>query len=133
MLTHSLMIAATALLAAAISAFAQQSSSGQGIGYPTVAAALEALRGKSGAKFSIQGGWTIVEESASHTIWSFTPPNHPAHPAAVKRTIVEKDGAIYFQMNGLCQAKKPDCDKLLAEFEALNDRIRENLRRGARP
>ena len=59
-------------------------SQGDGIGYPTVSAALEALRAREDTTVSDHDGWTIVEIPASNEIWSFTPVDHPAHPAAVR-------------------------------------------------
>jgi hypothetical protein len=32
-------------------------------------------------------------------------------------------------MSVLCQAEKSACDKLVAEFQALNDKMRESIRR----
>lgn len=108
-----------------LSAFAQQ---GTGVGFPTVAAALDALKTRSGAHVSVQGGWTIVDETAAATIWSFTPPTHPAHPAVVKRTMVVRDGAVSIEMRALCQAGKEACDKLMDEFNALNARMGQAIR-----
>jgi hypothetical protein len=121
------------ILAVALStpAHAQQAtSSGQGsIGYPSVAAALGALRAKSNVRISVQGGWTIVDDHDDLSLWSFTPANHPAYPAAVKRKIIQKDGAIYIEMSALCEASKVECDKLIAEFKALNEKVRERVRK----
>ena len=114
-----------------VAAFAQQGSPRlSSIGYPSVAAALEALKAKSDIKTSVQAGWTVVEDGM--TLWSFTPPGHPAHPAAIKRTLVEKDGAWHVEMNALCQADKTACDKLMAEFQALNEKMRESIERSHR-
>lgn len=99
----------------------------RGIGYPTVADALEDLRARPDVQLSIQDGWTIVNDPVSQTLWSFTPPGHPAHPTAVKRTIIERDGNIDMDMRALCQAAKADCDALMREFEALNAAFRESL------
>ncbi|GAA0552686.1 hypothetical protein GCM10009098_20490 [Rheinheimera aquimaris] len=111
----------------AFSAFASESSS---IGYKTVELALNALKSKEGTNLSIQGGWTIIEdkEDSNLVLWSFTPDSHPAHPAAIKRKVVEKNQKIYIQMSALCQAKKVDCDKLMQEFEQLN----QNIMKGSR-
>ena len=111
----------------AFSAFASESSS---IGYKTVELALNALKNKDGINLSIQGGWTIIEdkEESNLVLWSFTPDSHPAHPAAIKRKVVEKNQKIYIQMSALCQAKKEDCDKLMQEFEQLN----QNIMKGSR-
>jgi len=104
----------------------------KGIGYPTVSAALEALRARTDVAISSQGGWTIVTDSSRKTFWSFTPPGHPAHPTAVKRTVVEKDGGIFIEMGVLCQSERVACDKLMSEFQALNDTIRETTQRRIR-
>ncbi|MFY8274248.1 molecular chaperone DnaJ [Pseudoalteromonas sp. SSDWG2] len=111
----------------AFSAFASESSL---IGYKTVELALNALKNKEGTNLSIQGGWTIIEdkEESNLVLWSFTPDSHPAHPAAIKRKVVEKNQKIYIQMSALCQAKKEHCDKLMQEFEQLN----QNIMKGSR-
>jgi hypothetical protein len=100
------------------------------IGYPSVAAALDGLRAKSGVKLSNQSGFTVIEEPATHTLWTFTPAGHPAHPAVVRRAIVKEGDDLFVDMDVKCEAAKPACDKLVAEFLAMNDRIRENLNRG---
>ncbi|MDB5959390.1 MAG: heat shock protein DnaJ-like protein [Massilia sp.] len=97
------------------------------VGYPTVAAALEALKAKKDVTISIQGGWTIVDDAPAHTIWSFSPLGHPAHPAVVKRTIVENGGMVGMDMTALCQADKVSCDNLMEEFKALNARMSEAM------
>ena len=99
-MSASLVTACTAVLGAGLvssspSALAEEirESSNMDLGYATVAEALAGLRGRAGAQISQQGGWTIATESASSTIWSFTPPEHPAHPSAVKRTVVSQGGS----------------------------------------
>jgi hypothetical protein len=86
------------------------------------------VRTKNGVTVSLQSGWTIVEDRANLTLWSFTPSGHPAHPAAFRRTITEKDGAFFVQTDGLCEATKAACDKLMAEFQELNDKMRDAIR-----
>jgi hypothetical protein len=121
-------IGAAAFAIISADAFAQQGSPRlSSIGYPSVSAALESLKAKSDVKISVQAGWTVIEDGM--TLWSFTPPNHPAYPAAVKRALVEKDGAWHVEMNALCQADKAACDKLMAEFRTLNDNMRESIER----
>jgi len=61
--------------------------------------------------------------------WTFTQAAHPAHPAVVCRRVVESDGALRLEMNANCQAKKPACDALIAEFEQLNARMMEEMKR----
>ena len=117
----------------AFSASAQQAGSPNAgasdtstIGYPTVAAALEALMARGDVEVSNYHGWTIIDDRASGALWSFTPHDHPAHPAAVKRTTVNEGGNVYMVMNALCQAEKPACDRLMAEFQELNNQIRDS-------
>ena len=109
----------------ALFAYPSFSSENSSIGYETVDIALQAMKNKEGTKLSIQGGWTIIEdkEDSNMVLWSFTPESHDAHPAAIKRKVLEKNQAIYIQMSALCQAKKADCDKLMQEFELLNKNI----------
>jgi len=121
-------IVLTALLVVASSATAQQQPSESEIGYPTVAAALEALKARPDVKISVRDGWTIINDPTSGAVWSFTPPNHPAHPAAVKRTVVQKNGQVFLDMRALCQASKAACDKLISEFRELNEKAAESAR-----
>lgn len=79
-----------ALLVLALgNAHATDAPEAEGIGFPTVAAALEALRGRPDVSIRDNAGWIIVgvDTPEERSIWSFTPSGHPAHPAAVKRTV----------------------------------------------
>jgi hypothetical protein len=98
-------------------------------GFSSVATAFEAMKGKPGVRVSVTDGWTVVDDRAAATIWSFTPPGHPAHPSAVKRTVVQEGAEIFIRMGVACEAKKPACDKLVAEFNQLNQRMRQDLNR----
>jgi hypothetical protein len=120
-----------ALVATAVTAFAQQAEGPRpaGIGYATVAAALDAMRAKSGVNASVQSGWTVIEDRSTASLWSFTPPGYAAHPAAVRRTVTQQGNDVFIQMDVLCEAAKPACDKFVAEFNELNDRMRDSLRR----
>jgi hypothetical protein len=97
------------------------------IGYASVAAALKALRSKRGVTFNTQNGWLIAEEQAALTFWSFAPKGDPAYPSAVKRALVTKDGITYIDMNIRCEATKVSCDRLVIEFERLNEQARKSL------
>jgi Protein of unknown function (DUF4019) len=101
------------------------------MGYPTVAAALSALRAKPGVRIQDQQGWIIVTDtqSGTPTLWSFTPPGNPAHPSVVKRSLVaQKDGSTGIEMNILCEADKSSCDALVRQFQVLNDRAIEQVK-----
>jgi hypothetical protein len=99
------------------------------LGYSTVASALTGLQKKDGVRVSRQGGWTVIDDRAALTLWSFTPEGHPAHPAVIQRTIVEDQGNLFVQMHVLCEATKPACDNLVADFGKLNQQMTEDLRR----
>ena len=101
-------------------------SKSSALGYPNAPAALEALRRKPGVSISVQSGWTIATDRSAYAIWSFTPQGHPAHPSVVRRTVFEKDGSVHVRTNVLCKAAKPTCDNLVADFNHLNSRMRDN-------
>ncbi len=88
------------------------------IGYATVAAVREALRGDPTATFQEQQGWTVVasREHGQAVEWFFTPEGHPAYPAVIKRTVVEQDGTGLIDMTALCQTAQQACDLLLEDF-----------------
>lgn len=103
------------------------------IGYATVKEALDSLKKKAGTDVSVQGGWTIVsdKENGNMVLWSFSPENHDAHPAVIKRTVLEQGGFVKIRMTALCQAKKAPCDKLIEEFNELNAQIGKQMRNGS--
>ena len=98
-------------------AFAQDVDSAD-IPQANVAAVLESLRADSSAQFREQRGWTVVasRERGEPVEWFFTPEGHPAHPAVVKRTAVERDGVGMIDLAALCQADQAVCDQLLDDF-----------------
>jgi hypothetical protein len=106
-----------------------QEPADSGIGYPTVSAALQDLKTKPNAQIRAEDGWTVVEErnDTEMILWSFTPEDHPAHPAAIKRRVYESDGAVYIDMKALCEAEKAPCDALVEQFQAITERIRQQL------
>jgi hypothetical protein len=97
------------------------------IGYPTVEAAMTDLRSKSGVVFTEQQGWTVAEDRAALTYWSFPPAGNPAYPAAVKRQIVQTSGGVTVEMSVMCGASKAACDDLVRQFQALNARMKASL------
>jgi len=120
-----------ALMLAAIfagAAVAQDAKTKADFGYATVALALESMRAKSGVKTSMQSGWTVIEDPSTQSLWSFTPPGHSAHPSAVHRKVITEGDGILVQSNVLCEASKPACDAVVAEFNKLDQAVRESLR-----
>ena len=96
--------------------------------YPTAAAALEALRAKSGVKISTEAGWTVIEDRSTFSVWSFTPPGHPAFPAAIHRQVVQDGNNMFVKTSVLCEAPKSACDAVVAEFQKLNGQVRDELK-----
>jgi hypothetical protein len=97
--------------------------------YSSVAETMAALRVRSGLAVTQQGGWTGFQDSAAQTVWTFTPQNHPAHPAVVKRQVVQADGKILIRVTGLCESTKVACDRLMADFDKSNEAIRNYVHR----
>ena len=99
-----------------------------GIGYPSVAAALADLHSKPEVIFREEAGWIIAEDRSHFTLWSFATEGDPAYPSAVKRTAVqEAGGSVTMNMNILCESTQDACDKLVANFNELNERARDSL------
>lgn len=96
--------------------------------YRSVSEALEALKATPGVSMTETkpDGWIIASEGQS-IVWSFTPIGHYAHPAVVRREVVVREGNVSVQTRALCQAEKPACDKLIREFQELNERMRLDL------
>ncbi|WP_315742302.1 MULTISPECIES: hypothetical protein [unclassified Bradyrhizobium] len=99
------------------------------LGYPTVASALESLCAKPGTRSSMQSGWTVIEDKAALSVWSFAPSGHPAYPTAIRRHVVQDGDHLFIKMDVLCEAAKPACDTVVAEFERLNGIVRDDLKR----
>jgi hypothetical protein len=121
-----LVFVSSATAAGPASGQTQQTTS---IGYPSPAAALMALRSKPGVKIREENDWVVVNDPGEHTFWSITAAGNPAHPAAVKRTLVEQDGAIRIQMNILCGAPKTSCDLMVNQFKEINEGLAKSLRK----
>jgi hypothetical protein len=96
--------------------------------YTTAASALEAMRAKSGVKISVQSGWTVIEDRSTMSLWSFTPSGHPAHPAAIHRKVIQEGNNIFVKMDVLCEPPKPACDKVVTDFQGLNQQIRKDIK-----
>lgn len=125
---HRLLFGAwVALIATSTLALAQPTDA---IPYPTVAAALEGLRVKGGVNVRTESGFTVIEDARAMTIWTFTAAGHAAHPAVVRRAIVQRGDNIFVDMQVKCEAGKPACDTLTAEFQALTEQMRQSLNRG---
>jgi hypothetical protein len=122
-------ISAGFLISAAVAAQPLPEAPGSTIGYATVAAALKSLSARPDVHLNVQGGWTVADDRVNSTLWSFAPEGNPAYPAAVKRQIKEAKDGIYIETNILCEASKTACDKLVVDFQKLNEAIKQGLSR----
>ena len=93
------------------------------IGYASVKEALEELKAKPGVVVVTKpDGWIIATEPKVYAQWSFTPEGHYAHPAVVRRLVQQRpDGEVSVETSALCGAEQNACDRLMAEFRALNE------------
>ena len=106
------------------------SEPGLNVNSGTVSETLERARALSGASVTTTkpDAWVIVTEAGGMKVWSFTPSTHDAYPAVVLRHLKVRDnGNLYVEMTGHCEADKVSCDKLMKEFEALNERMRQQV------
>jgi hypothetical protein len=96
------------------------------IPYADVAAALEQLSAQPDVHVERQQGWTIVasSERGNAVQWFFTTQGHPAHPSVIKRTIVDRDGIGFVDLDALCQAPQDVCDRLIGDFRQTATRLR---------
>ncbi len=118
---------ATATWLAPAVASAQTASEGGDIGYPSVAAARKALEARSDVAMSRVNGWLSVEDPANKTLWTFAPEDDPAHPAAIKRTVVEEFDRVVIVMDIRCEGDTGACDALEEHFLSLNQSTRDQV------
>lgn len=76
------------------------------------------------------GRFTAFLDRRNSTVWTFARRPHPAAPAVVCRALATRaGGAVDLTMNVRCGGPRQDCDALFAEFQRLNERFRQQLRR----
>ena len=100
--------------------------------YKMVAEALADIKARPGAEVNIAqpSGWTIISFKNPMEIWSFAPVGHYSYPSAVRRAVRESpEKRVYIDMAVLCEADKVSCDKLVREFQELNNRAAESKRK----
>ena len=59
--------------------------------------------------------------------WVFTLPSEPAHPAVTCRQVIFRGGALYLDRQLVCGASRKECDRLAAEFEAVDEQARQAI------
>jgi hypothetical protein len=71
--------------------------------------------------------YVALENGRDGTLWTFTLPAHPAHPAAVCRRVMERRGIIDIPTTIVCHGSEGACATLKSDFEALNARMVDEL------
>lgn len=95
------------------------------IGYPSVAAARAALADRQDVRMSLADGWLNIEDPAQRTLWTFAPESDPAHPAAIKRSVIPQSDALVIRMDIRCEGAIDACDALEQHFLGLNQSASE--------
>jgi hypothetical protein len=67
--------------------------------------------------------YVTVNDAANGAIWTFTVAGHPAHPSVVCREPVEDGGKLRIDMGVQCEASVEECERLVRDFEALNQKM----------
>ena len=111
-----------------MTAGAQQSSDENPVGYDSVDEALQALQSDSNVQMTTHDSWTVAveQQDGATVIWSFTPEDHIAHPAVIRREFSEQEGLLSIGMAGLCEAEEEPCDLLFQQFREMDAQMLEN-------
>jgi hypothetical protein len=124
------------LIVAEPRAGAQQAASGDGLcGEPTAEpqALYQRLKEDSRLREMRRSEhYVALENGQDGTLWSFTLPAHPAHPAAVCRRVMERRGIIDIPTAIVCRGPEGACTKLKGDFDALNARMIQELQKQPR-
>jgi hypothetical protein len=73
--------------------------------------------------------YVAISDRATGTVWTFTIAGHPAHPSVVCRRPVPVGDRLELEMNVSCNAPEAACQKLLREFQDLNQRMIEAMKK----
>src|SRR5262245_36901047 len=71
--------------------------------------------------------YMALEDGTDGTLWTFTLPAHPAHPAVVCRRVMERRGMLEIPTAIECKGSEAACAKLKSDFDALNERLMQDL------
>ena len=93
--------------------------------YATYGATLTTVSNLPRARTTQQGGWTVIEVPATDGVasWSFTPPEHPAHPSAVRRRLRFTDQDSLIDTDLLCEASAQQCALLSGQLRGIQQQL----------
>ena len=70
----------------------------------------------------------VVLQDKAGRYWTFTVAGHSAHPSVACR-LEEADGQFFVRTELHCRAAEPACKKLLADFQLLDKRMQDAIRK----
>jgi hypothetical protein len=82
--------------------------------------------GSSERSFPEQHFETYVNEG-TRTVYAFTEPGNPAHPAWITRRIVEDKNGVTMEQTGFFAGDEPAFAKMFTEYQQMSERISANM------
>jgi hypothetical protein len=73
-------------------------------------------------------GYMRITVPSKHTIYYFTTPKHPCHPAVVIQKIFEKSGGLWIEAEGLTAGDRAKFEQWLIGFERQHEQIKNRMR-----
>ena len=71
----------------------------------------------------------VYTDTATTTIYGFTKPGHPAHPAWITRKPEQRGDSVYIGQIGYFAGAEPPFAELFREYLALNEKMKEDIER----
>ena len=71
----------------------------------------------------------VYTDAATSTIYGFTKPGHPAHPAWIARKLEQRGDSLQVGQIGYFAGAEPPFAKLFREYIALNEKMKEDIDR----
>lgn len=71
----------------------------------------------------------VYTDGTTSTVYGFTKPGHPAHPAWIARKPEQRGDSIYVGQIGYFAGAEPPFAKLFKEYLALNEKLKEEMKR----
>jgi hypothetical protein len=136
---HSRSSAPTLLLAAAITVLLANPGHAQAPTLcdqsltSTIAEMYERIKGLPGASVapSRNPDFDVIDLGSQGELWNFTKASHPAHPSVACRRLVQVEGELRVETQLRCNAAKAQCDRLAADYAALDKQMMDAIKREA--
>jgi hypothetical protein len=116
-------LVASALIFLSLNAHAQDKPTFQGM--------FDAVSHDPKCKSSEYPDFILMACEQELTFWYFTKPNNPAHPGIIKRSVIERNGAVYASEDGQSfgpDSAQPAFKAWMAQIVELDKEAREEMR-----